>query len=157
MREFNFKAYLEKKQKLDYVISKEEYVTGQTWCILKKQHVCLYFFALFFAGILLELYDLAVKNSVTNVFLLSVFAVGMFILVVWKTRKTAGILYETEPRAFCITYEKKGFLLTNTDTAESVFYSWNMVLRQKRAGKVGIVFLSKNVYFFLPVESDIRL
>ena len=49
MREFNFKAYLEKKQKLDYVISKEEYVTGQTWCILKKQHVCLYFFALFFA------------------------------------------------------------------------------------------------------------
>lgn len=48
MREFNFKAYLEKKQKLDYVISKEEYVNGQTWCILKKQHVCLYFFCLVF-------------------------------------------------------------------------------------------------------------
>lgn len=118
--------------------------------------VCI-FFALFFAGILLELYDFAVKNSVTNVFLLSVFAVGIFLIVVWKTRKTAGILYETEPHAFCITYEKKGFLLTNKDTAESVFYGWNMVLRQKRAGKVGIVFLSQNVYFFLPVESDIWL
>lgn len=153
MRKFNFKAYLEKKQKLDYVISKEEYVTGQTWCILKKQHVCLYFFALFFAGILLELYHLAGKNRVSNAFLLSVFAVAMFLLILWKIRRTAGIIYETEPHAFCVIYEKKGFLMTNTDTAESVFYGWNMVQGQKRIGKIGIVFLSQNVYFFLPVES----
>lgn len=151
MQKFNLKEYLKQNQKLNYVISKEEYVSGQTWCILKRQHVCLYFFVLFFAGILLELYGWAVEGRLTNGCFLSVFAVVILLITIWRAHKTAGILYETEPHAFCLTYEKKGFLLTNTETKESAFYGWNMIWREKRIKKVGIVFLTRDIYFFLPV------
>lgn len=151
MQKFNLKEYLKQNQKLNYVISKEEYVSGQTWCILKRQHVCLYFFVLFFAGILLELYGWAVEGRLTNGCFLSVFAVVILLITIWRAHKTAGTLYETEPHAFCLTYEKKGFLLTNTETKESVFYGWNMIWREKRIKKVGIVFLTRDIYFFLPV------
>ncbi len=152
MQKFDLKEYLEKNKKLEYRINKKEYITGQTWCMLKKQHVCLYFMLLFFSGILLELYSWIEKGRLTNSYLISVFAVAMFLIIALRTKRTAGILYEKEPHSFSLVYEKKGFLLTNTETKESVFYGWNMIKREKQLKKLKIIYVARDVYFFVPYQ-----
>lgn len=153
MQKVDFKEYLKNNNKLDYIITEEEYITGQTWCMIKRQHVCLYFFLLFFSGIVLQLHDQIVNDRFSNSYIISLFAVVMLSVIILRIRKTARNLYKTEPHAFQIIYEKKGFTLTNMVTKESVFYGWDMIKREKDVKKLKIIYVAKYVYFFVPLKN----
>lgn len=154
MSRFDLEKYLKEKNKVNYILTKKDYVTGQTWCILRKQHVCLYFSILFLIGICLELYSLIVNKEVNNSYLISLFSIIFYVLTLQRTRKTAGILYETEPHEFTISYEKKGFTLTDIQTHQSMFYAWEMIKKVKKYKNIGIVYIVGNVYFFLPLHTE---
>lgn len=141
-------------KKCNFMLSQGEYVKGQTWCFMKKRHVCFYVTILFCIGVIYEAKSILINKEVSPALMMSVLALVIYALTKFRVNQRFIAEYRNEHKNWEVIFENQRLLIKNDIMQEGIFFEYKMINKIYRKYGLYIIYLNKYQTFFIPCHAE---